>query len=231
MKIATCQHCGQPFEYEPVEFGGRELIQPVACDSCVAKHDAEKAADRERDRLGKRREEWLTICPPLYRDTDPKHPRLSPAIRVALAGWKPNGKGIGLALCGASGKGKTRLAFWRLHQLHMDGLTVFAVSSKRLEKAIHDSFSDDTRRRAEAEGVIESARKAEVLLLDDVGKEKFTERVASEFYELIEHRTSFLLPTIWTANTSKAELAARLGAEHGDATMRRLAEFSEFITV
>lgn len=231
MKFTTCQDCQQPFEYEPVMFNNREIVPAIFCPPCVDKRQGEMASERERDRLGKRREAWLDLCPPLYRDTNPSDPRLSSAARTALAAWSPNGNGVGLALCGASGRGKTRLAFSRLHDLHMEGMTVFAVSSKRLEKAIHGSFSDDALRRSESESVIESARKARVLLLDDVGKEKFTERVAGEFYDLIEHRTSYLLPTIWTANTSRAELSARLGAEHGDATMRRLAEFSEFVTV
>lgn len=232
-KNVPCATCGTPITL-PVfrNAGGDEIFGRIMvhCDDCVEKARVEEAAVKARQRIMNLEKEWESICPPLYRGTDPNHPDLSPAVRAALRAWNPDGE-TGLALIGTTGKGKTRLAFARLRELHMEGYSVFAVSAKKIERAIQDTFSDDKDDRSAARGLIWSAEDAGILLLDDVGKEKYTERVASEFYALVEERTSNLRPTIWTANTSATELTRRLGAEHGDATVRRLMEFSEIVTV
>ena len=97
-----------------------------------------------------------------------------------------------------------------------------------LESAIHKSFSFGDSAE-DADEFLDKARNKEILFLDDVGKEKFTERVASQFYDLIEHRTANMLTTVWTTNMSPSELKERLGDDKGGPTIRRLKEFSKII--
>ncbi len=230
--MRPCNKCGNLTEHTVLLMNGKRLFDKVdpTCPACYELMELLEAEKKEAARMDSLQKGWDAICPPLYRDTDHLRPTLSPFVREALWAWKPNGV-MGLALIGETGRGKTRLAFARLKELHFAGHAVFAVSAKKIERAIQDSFSDDKTEKAQARGLIWSAEAAEILLLDDIGKEKYTERVASDFYALIEERTSNLLPTIWTANTSAGELTRRMGSEHGDATVRRLMEFSTIVTV
>jgi DNA replication protein DnaC len=192
--------------------------------------DEEDRQEQERVRISLLKRRWSEICPPLYMTTNPDDSRLSQKIRRILEAWQPSEDGKGLAIFGGTGKGKTRLIFWRLHTLWMSGAikSLFAISSVRLGRAIAESFDDDKKTSDTASDILSSVRMKTVLFIDDVGKEKFTERVASDFYELIEHRTSYMLTTIWTTNLTSAELASKLG-DKGDPTIRRLKEFSQCI--
>lgn len=223
-----CLKCGAVFEYPPAMWGAREIFVPKYCDPCIAVLRSAEEEEARRDQLGARREAWRDMCPPAYRDTDKGHPGLSQDIVEGLRKWKPE-SGKSLGLIGATGKGKTRLSFARLKELHMTGWHVFFVSAKKLERMVHWKFSNDPTENSEAQSVNQQVRTCQVLLLDDLGKEKFTERVAGEVYDLIEYRTSSELPIIWTANVAGTILRQRLGDEHGEATVRRLLEFSEVI--
>lgn len=234
MKTKNCIDCGASFDYEPIlsPRGGVEveMFTPCRCETCWRVFDER---EKEREQAGKvrmRNDHWKEICPPLYLSTDPDDKRLSSNAKRALDQWQPSREnGIGVGILGATGLGKTRLAYLKLYKLHMDYWRVFSVTSKRLERAISNSFSDDRDRRFESLNIVEDARRCEVLLLDDVGKERFTERVAGDFYDLIETRTSHLRPTIWTANSTAKEITERMGNEHGEPTVRRLIEFSVIV--
>lgn len=230
--IRPCANCGTPSEHVVVLMGGKRYFDdaPTLCDPCIEAERIKEAEKKEEERLAGVQAVWEGICPPLYQNTEMGNPRLSRAAWAALRAWEPNGV-QGLGLIGETGKGKTRLAFARLKELHFKGHKVFAVSAKKIERAIQDTFSDDRETRNESRKLMNETLWSGILLLDDLGKEKYTERVASEFYALVEERTSNLLPTIWTANTSATELKKRMGSEHGDATVRRLMEFSTIITV
>ena len=83
----------------------------------------------------------------------------------------------------------------------------------------------------DARDMIGRAHRAEILFIDDIGKEKYTERVESEFYDLIETRTAHMRPIIWTANANGVGLAAMMSPDRGEPILRRLREFTEIITL
>jgi hypothetical protein len=63
--------------------------------------------------------------------------------------------------------------------------------------------------------------------MDDLGKPPATDRADAELEELVEVRTSQLLPILWSANGSSAWLIKRMGPDRGEPLVRRLSEFSE----
>lgn len=226
----TCQTCQKPFDYEPILFQGREFYVPNFCDPCITNMQAayegpKPEKPRPPTEAEVREQQWAKMCPEEYRFTDPLDPRLSRQVRDALTAYDP-AKGRFLGLCGASGKGKTRLAFLRLQELHMAGMDVFFVSAKRLARAVQNQFRDG-QEGEEAREVWRRSRESQMLLLDDLGKEKYTETVASELYDLVEWRMSWHKPMIWTANLGPRDLQERLGEERGGPTLRRLMEFSD----
>lgn len=59
--------------------------------------------------------------------------------------------------------------------------------------------------------LLRETRTVKVLLLDDLGDEKYTEAVTAELKDLIEYRTSRALPLLWTSNLRriKSRLSTR----------------------
>lgn len=225
MKTTTCTTCTQPFSYDPVFLEDREIFEQVTCPSCIA---VAGMAEKERaaaERHAKMDERWARICPPQYDDTDTA--RLPRPYQIIIQSWKFGCKGLGLQ--GAAGKGKTRTAFCILKKQHFMGRKCAAISAKRLGKLALDMFDSSSAVKAAARNTIARCQGAEILLLDDLGKGRMTERPEEELYDLLEYRTSHRLPTFWTSEHAGEMLRASLSDERGPAIMRRLDQFSEIL--
>ena len=76
-------------------------------------------------------------------------------------------------------------------------------------------------------------KRAEVLILDDLGKQKWTDSVEQEFCDMLEHRTSNQLLTLWSANTHPEQMikAKQLTRDRGAPIVGRLLDFSEIVLV
>jgi DNA replication protein DnaC len=77
---------------------------------------------------------------------------------------------------------------------------------------------------------LEGMHIAPCLILDDFGKNKFSERVEAEIFDLVEYRTSHELPLFITTNETPDTLKARMSADRGEPLLRRLFEFCDVIT-
>lgn len=223
---AICANCKAAFSYKPMMLNGKEMCRPVICDPCGAKAKEREDREREEAQQAKIKSAWEAICPPLYRDTDPT--RLPPPFVQVIIGWRYGPRGIGLV--GAAGKGKTRAAFRILMRQHYGGRRCYAVSSTRLAMHAADQFADDPEAKRRARHALAMIRRCEILLLDDLGKARMTERTEMELFDILEHRTSHGLPTIWTANAGARELSDMLSLDRGDPILRRISEFSDIVT-
>lgn len=228
MVAHTCRICGLNFSYEPVFYAGtlQEVITRKYCDECIPRMEAKGSMAAAENVAQEREKAWLEICPPLYRETDAVRLPMNPAPLAKVLKWKGGGS-RGIALAGATGVGKTRAMFLLLHRLHWEGHHVTAVTAKRFERYVHQMFEKDN----EARDMIRRAHRADILYIDDIGKEKYTERVESEFHDLIETRTANLRPILWTANNNGTGLEAMMSPERGAPILRRLREFTEIITL
>jgi hypothetical protein len=222
----TCKECGIEFEAEIIIIEGREMFPVRSCAGCCEKRETATKAEKDAARIEKMTERWHEICPPLYRDTDPM--RLPETFRALVGRWAYSETGLGIT--GEAGKCKTRSAFLILKGQHFAGKRVCAASATKLASWVQNQFSDDSTRKLEAVRGIDAMRGADLILIDDIGKQKMTERVEQEFFDLLEHRTSHCLPTIWTANANAKQLRAMMGGDRGDPIMRRLTEFSEVVS-
>lgn len=123
----NCRECGRGFTYEVPQ--GRSstwlrLLKPQVCAACApivdARHAAEVIAREKAERQKERHDEWLELCPPIYRHTDPaKLPPGCDGAGLAAAAWPFGPQGLGL--CGASGRGKTRLMFTLCTRMRVAG--------------------------------------------------------------------------------------------------------------
>lgn len=229
-KMRTCR-CGAEFEARDFLMDGRVIFTSKLCQTCV--DDCAKEAEREHAETKRRdkEESWKEKCPPLYRTTNLDDPRLSPVAVAAIGSWEDQGDGVGLAIRGVSGRGKTRLAFVLAKRLYMAGNSVEAITATRLAHLCVESYDDSDRIKNSAREKLRAIRACRYLVLDDLGKQKFTDRAETELYDLIETRTSNLLPTIWTANVSSDEFAQMMSEDRGAPIIRRLSEFSTVINL
>jgi DNA replication protein DnaC len=223
-----CHDCGRPFVRTVLNLG--VVFACTRCESCIRKFNERTLEMRAADSVVVKDAFWLKVCPSLYRDTDQAHPGLHPMALEAVRRYEPRA-GRGLGLIGETGGGKTRCAFLALHKAHIAGLRVNAVSHKLFGKIAAKAAAGTTEEKAKADSAMESFERADVLLLDDLGKAPSTERADSDLEDLIEIRTSNKRAILWTANGSGEWLISRLGPDRGEPTIRRLTEFCEIVSL
>jgi len=223
MKRKTkCEGCGEEFDYTVIEFGKKEMTPPKRCNDCSDRDDSEQQKGRHDLQ---RQERWMEICPPLYRATDPA--RVPSAYLRLIEEWEMGPRGLGFV--GKPGLGKTRTAMLILKKHHKSGVQCEAISATMFSLTVVDQFSDDAEKRDWARDRLSKVTETGLLLFDDLGKGKMTERAEMELYGMLEYRTSYMLPTIWTANSDSARLLSSMSKERGEAILRRLVEFSEIV--
>ncbi len=222
-----CSKCSGEFETEFVVAFNQKIYGKV-CPACINRTNAEAQTERDTARKTALEAAWIKICPPSYRLTDVNHPKIqhNKEALAKIMRWKDQEDGKGMRLIGPSGLCKTRMLFLKLRELHMSGRNVFYVTAVAFARACGNLFNDDREIKGEAVELMKKVRSCEILLLDDLGKEKYTERVETEMYDLIENRTSFLRPIFWTANLDSDKLASQISEDRAEPIIRRLADFS-----
>lgn len=191
-------------------------------------HPICKSCDEERVRVRAEREkaqrwsQFTYVCPKAYQKSDPeKLPTEAQQIWPRIKDYQYGSKG--LIFAGPTGKGKTRLMWKLLARLYIeDGKDVSRFDWHECLDAVMDH--DRMRKWL---GVVHCAP---CLLLDDFGKNKFSDRVEAEIFDLVEYRTSRELPLFITTNETPETLKARMSADRGEPLLRRLFEFCDVIT-
>lgn len=225
IEVGACSECFTPMRTEVISFLGRRLDYAVLCECCQRRLTSEREAEEARNRAGRLAKAFDAMCPPLYRESDPR--RLAGAFLRESEAWEFSPEGLGFI--GAAGTGKTRCAWRLLRRLHFAGKRVYGLTATAYAKACADQFHDAPEVKAGAEAVLGRCRRVEVLLLDDMGKQRFTERAEMELFALLEERTGNLLPTLWTANAEKGDLKKMLSPDRAEPLIRRLVEFTKVV--
>lgn len=229
MGAGKCLDCGGEITAELPPVGGVQAIVLRVCWGCQHKRNAEY----ERRHASEARQavllNWEKICPASYRETDANHPNFNKAVLREVLRWSGTEMRRGIVLHGPTGVGKTRMAYLALKNLHLQGRSVKAVRSTRFGQYVSNQWSDDTSLKREARDELQSMKLVRYLLFDDLGKERFTPRLETEFYDLIEERTGEGRPTIFTSQLFGNQLAACLSKENGEAIVRRIREFCDCV--
>lgn len=210
---------------------------PELCPHCQKLEDEEEARRQWRE---EREKKWISIVPPLYLHSDIN--RFPQPLQDALETFDPSSD-TGIGIRGASGTCKTRTAFQFLKKAYFAGYSVEITTSTKLASIAagqwddrpdpaHFSIIEDspTIGQSNQKKLAQFAR-CRWLLIDDIGKEKSTDRSESALYDILEERTSSNLPTIWTLNMSAADLKRRQSKDRSTPILRRLVEFSHVIVL
>lgn len=142
------------------------------------------------------------LISPYHRDVDLRRLCCEDSTIQRVTRWQPSMRS--LLLFGDSGAGKTMLASYIIkkciehHKYGLEGKPIIRTYySGELECAILDSFSKSASNFAKLVNEISTAK---LVLIDDLGKEKNTERFENALFNIIDARTRNLLPTIITTN-------------------------------
>jgi DNA replication protein DnaC len=139
--------------------------------------------------------------------------------------WEYGGKG--LLFWGPTGRCKTRVLWLLIQKLavHLgpDSIHVFTGTDFGNKLARHYKEED-------AEEWLEQVKGCKLVIFDDLGKLKLTDRAEAELFDVINHRTSWHLPIIATTELDEAGMADRMSYHRGPALIRRLREFCEVIS-
>lgn len=190
---------------------GKRLAE---CEPC-------QAAEKERKRILRRKEDalsaWLDVTPMSFQKKIELY-LIAPELRPALD--LDGATGVGFA--GASGSGKTRIAYVLLRRAAARGLMPFSTTAAEYRQAAANRHHSDSFTRGAAVGILRNAHGCGALLLDDIGKGASTPTGDEALYDLLNERRDSNRLTFWTANGSSEWLKKRFGVDHGPAIIKRM---------
>lgn len=203
----------------------REYPARGECSICARERmNREEAESLRRAANGESRAEAvasLESFPEVIRETDRE--RMSPSLLAVVDAWNPASR-QSLIIFGGTRTGKTRAAYLVAEKFaKATGRSPVFHSMRTFSAALMKGFRD--KRHDEQ---LDSLCRAPLLVLDDLGKEKLTDRMASDLFALIDDRTANRRPTVLTTNLDGNALEARLShsdPELASALVARLREF------
>ena len=138
----------------------------------------------------------------------------------------------GLLITGPKGTGKTHLAAAIANQLMAEGVPVIFATMIDLLAKIKASF--ENKSTANEEEIMRLYKTADLLIIDDIGKEQPTEWALAKIYQIINARYEDYRPVIITSNYSPSELVDRMTPPGGDkqtadATIDRIMEMTYIV--
>ena len=260
----TCKFCGAPLYYEGLVLplpGKRPEVsfwspspRRCTCDKAVAfwaKHDAEEERRREAEEaaeearrrkakierlLGKsgikKRFRQRTFAH-FKADTPERRRWLRVAKEYADHFAGKLATGDGLYIEGTNGTGKTHLAAAIALQLIDAGVPVVCKTAADLLSDVKKAFDDSTISEA---AVLKAYKDADLLIIDDLGKEQVTDWSISTLYNILNDRYEDMKPTIITTNFGaddliEAETPKGFDSSKARAIVSRLREVSTVLTM
>jgi len=201
-ELGACKVCAKPFAAEPVKLWDCEIPVTV-CEACAPLVTEHYATERDQDRAVTQNPWWDETCPPRYRELItgrrwPDHCDRRAIERVqAWTASEPKG----LVLLGSSGAGKT-LALWaKARDLERAGIKPVFLSAVEFARKLATAARDLDR--------AEWLMRAQVLIVDDLGKEKLTAAVAPLIWEVLDARHNHGRLTLISTRFRGAEFVSR----------------------
>lgn len=213
----VCPHCRRSTPRTRAWFHGRWIaFAPYPCDCEGYKAEVARIERREEER-GMRRVE----VPERFAETAGRADARS--MVAAIKG------GRGVYLHGPNGTGKTTMAYAVASALAAEGWRVEVTTLAAIRSDLSDVFATGDAQQA----IFRRLAKADLLVLDDLGKESPNPKTAETLYRVVNDRYERRRAVLVTSNFGRGELAARL-AEGCDrstakAVASRLAEMTESV--
>lgn len=199
---AKCPHCGSELKPMDVEFNGHTFTigyEPCHCEGAEAERvqrlrsEVEKEVAEARERTG----------------------RIMRKAGIPKRFWMVEKGGNwrdGAYIVGPVGVGKTHMAARMAKQALSENASVRFLTGGEFLRSIRDTYNGEG-----SEGdVLSRLRKCDLLILDDLGKDKPTDWAVSMLFQLIDARYNEELPTVVTSQYERDELLRRFSAGEAD---------------
>lgn len=215
--VENCHEC----RYNGQDFAYRRYDNPfLSCIPLCSKHRTQQEQKRIAKLMGDGGvgERFRSRSFATFRES----PATSRAVAVCkrfCAAVKRDPKVPGLLLTGDCGTGKTHLAVSILREVAEAGIPGMFVVVPDLLAKMRASFNT---KDGKAGALVEAAKNAPLLVLDDLGAEDPKAWVVELIYVLINHRYEYMLPTVITTNYD----GTKIGAVFGKRVQSRLAEMT-----
>lgn len=213
----SCLFCGaRTIARELIIAKQKIILPPAECcgsDSCIAERDAmekKKMTDQNFQSL-------IHEVPLIIRET---YLQALPSDKArSISSWMPTPEKRHLFICGGARSGKTRSMFLAGAGIARErNLPITWVDSYRLEEA----FTGFGAGNADLSRI----RSARLLLLDDLGKERLSEKIATGIFKILDYRTNHALTTLISSNFTPSALSDRFSDETlGTAIRGRIIDF------
>jgi DNA replication protein DnaC len=220
-----CEDCGCEIQVPPMLIG---ILK--TCMECGEKRDtaadlvkAEREVAKQAGRLAYARDHYPELAlgagiPPRLHPADlstmTRDPGNAEAIEISESILKSTTGGIAY-LTGEAGTGKTWIAAALCRARILSLLPARFVRSNDLLNAIRAGFKAGSE-------VVDPFKTLPFIVIDDLGAECFTEWSVGYWYDLIDYRYNWLLPTVITSNLPLKDLKTKVSAR----VVSRIAESS-----
>ena len=204
--VDTCHEC----RYNGAAFRDERFRNPLlSCIPSCAKYKTQQEQKRIAKLMGDGGvgERFRSRSFATFRES-PTTSRAVAVCRRFCAAVKRDPKVPGLLLTGDCGTGKTHLAVAILRETAEAGISGMFVVVPDLLAKLRASFGQKDGKAAE---LVETAKNAPLLVLDDLGAEDPKPWVVELIYVLINHRYEHMLPTIITTNYDGKRIADVFG--------------------
>lgn len=203
-EVITCPIC-QRFKTRYVALHGGTIREQLRCDYC----NEQQIISGER--ISKLQKQWQAMCPAEYRVIRSERLPLPGMLQTTLnanCGISANASTAveskcGIISIGPSGLGKTRITYERCRIDLTNGKTVKIFQPLAFGEAVSKLSAESM---TNLNSFIKSLNNYEIVFFDDLGKERLTERVASELFGVIETRIAQRLTTYITMNETGGSL-------------------------
>ena len=234
-KSINCWLCGDAFQWVKVNPWEEE---PHHCEACAATK-AEREMKEKRNEVAAK---VKALTHARYQATDIAHPDFNLALWDRVKTWRPSPDHPWLGMTGPTGESKTRCAFLLLREIALAKIipprfqnespripSIAVANAYKFGEAVADQFTDD--RKAEAVGFLHRLRVANILVMDDLGKQANTSRVSRDLFALLDSRHEANLTTIWTSNLSPEGIVAGMPDDLAAPLAGRIRECSTIINL
>ena len=195
-----------------------DVIEFPSDEECARRRKAYRDEERQRY-IADCKYYWEKTCPPLMKGTDPL--RLEQESLSKVMDFADNPRGKGMVIHGVSGAGKTRALWLLLKRLSEQGVRYRYWQARKLADTLATSF-----KRNQHEDIMHRLQTIPVLVIDDLGKERGTERWETDLFDTVNTRTEYDRPIIVTTNLKSDDLIERYNdKELAEALIRRVFEF------
>lgn len=231
---ATCETCGNAFNYEPIFILGRDMARPLHrhCDGCQEAADAAIRASRDKERVAELREVVRRTLPPELQPkhldplgTDTEHPDFNLPLWKLVRRWRPGPHGNWIGLIGPAGTCKTRILGLLSDMIIMQGNRLTFTSAMRL----HAEATNNIRSRERNVSQVAREHIAECmttpwLIIDDLGNNEWSKEFESQLFTILDHRKNYRLPIGYSSNAHPEQFHQLITSVNPAALIGRLTD-------